>query len=63
MIKRQEKGPRVLFMGTNVDKDTKEIVKAISELTKELKRIRKVMESWDKEPGPDDEAGPDKYIV
>lgn len=42
--------------------DTKEIVKAISELTKELKRIRKLMESWDEDP-PIDEADPDKYIV
>jgi len=42
--------------------DTKEIVKAISELTRELKRIRKLMESWDEDP-PIDEADPDKYIV
>ena len=46
-----------------MDKDTKEIVKAISELTKELKRIRKVMESWDEEPELDDEADLDKYML
>ena len=30
--------------------EIKEIVKALRELTRELKRIRKIMESWDKEP-------------
>lgn len=30
--------------------DTKEIVKAIEKLTKELKAIRKVLESWDEDP-------------
>ena len=41
-----------------MDKDTKEIVKAIKDLTKELKRIRQLMESRDKDP-PIDEADPD----
>ena len=45
-----------------VDSNTKEIVKAITDLTKELKRIRKLMESWDEDP-PINEADPDKYIV
>lgn len=30
--------------------DTREIVKAIKELAKELKAIRKVLESWDEDP-------------
>ncbi len=42
--------------------DTKEIVKALKELTKELKQIRRLMETWDEDP-PIDEADPDKYIV
>lgn len=44
------------------DKEAKEIVKAIKELTKELKTIRKLMESWEEDPKID-EADPDKYIV
>jgi len=50
------------LVGGKMDKDTKAIVKAIEELTKELKRIRKLMISWDEIP-PVDEADPDKYIV
>lgn len=45
-----------------MDKDTKEIVKAIKDLTKELTKIRRLMESWGEDP-PIDEADPDKYIV
>ena len=45
-----------------MDSETKEIVKAIRELTAELKRIRKLMASWDDDPEID-EADPDKYIV
>lgn len=45
-----------------MDKDTKAIVKAIKELTKEMKRIRELIKSWDEIP-PVDEADPDKYIV
>ena len=44
------------------DKDTKEIVKAINDLTKEMKKIRKIMESWDEEAEVD-EGDLDKYII
>ena len=52
----------LFFRGEKMDKDTKEIVKAIEKLTKELKRIRELMISWDEVP-PVDEADPDKYIA
>lgn len=45
-----------------MDKDTKEIVKAIKDLTKELKAIRKLMESWEEDP-PVGEKDPNEYIV
>ncbi len=45
-----------------VSADTKEIVKAIKELTKELKAIRKVLESWDKDP-PVGEKDIDEYML
>lgn len=43
--------------------DTKEIVRAIKGLTEELKRLRKLMQSWDKEPELDDEADPEEYML
>ncbi len=43
--------------------EAKEIVKAIKDLTKELKQIRKIMESWDEDPEVEDEADLDKYIL
>lgn len=46
----------------STSQDTKEIVKAIKELTKEMKAIRLLMKEWDEIP-PIDEADPDKYIV
>lgn len=65
VIQGMVKSPRgSFFVGGNMatDKDTKEIVKAIKELTKELKAIRKLMKEWDDDP-PIDEADPDKYIA
>lgn len=46
-----------------MNSEAKEIVKAIKALTTELKRIRKVMESWDEEPELDNEADPDEYML
>lgn len=43
--------------------EAKEIVKAIKNLTNELKQIRKIMESWDEDPEVEDEADLDKYIL
>lgn len=44
------------------DKTERDIVKALRELGKELKAIRKLMESWDEDP-PIDEQDTDKYIL
>lgn len=38
-----------LLLGENMP-EIKEIVRAIRELTKELRAIRKVLESWDEDP-------------
>lgn len=43
-------------------KETKEITKAIKDLTSELHWIRLLMISWDEIP-PVDEADQDKYIL
>ena len=45
-----------------LDQNTKEIVKAIGDLTKEIRKLRKVIESWDEIP-PTDDDDPDKYIL
>ena len=45
-----------------MDKDTKEIVKAIRELTRELKAIRKVLEQQGKDP-PVGEKDIDEYMI
>lgn len=45
-----------------MDAETKEIIRALKELTRELRKIRELMQSWDEDP-PIDEADPDKYIV
>lgn len=45
-----------------MNSEAKEIVKAIQALTKELKQIRKILQSWDEE-SPIDETDPDKYIL
>lgn len=42
--------------------EIKEIVRAIRELTKELRGIRKVLESWDEDP-PVGEKEIDEYIL
>lgn len=42
--------------------ETKAIEKAIKDLTKELKAIRKLMESWEEDP-PVGEKDPNEYIV
>ena len=43
--------------------ELKDIAKGIKALTSELKRIRKIMESWDEDPDIDDEDSPDEYIL
>lgn len=45
-----------------MNSEAKDIIKAIKELTKELKQIRRIMERRDNNPSID-EADPDKYIV
>lgn len=42
---------------------TRDVIKAINKLTDELKRIRKIMESWDEDPDIDEENSPDDYIL
>ena len=42
--------------------EAKDIIRAIRELTKELRAIRKVLESWDEDPSVG-EKDIDEYIV
>lgn len=42
--------------------EAKEIVRALEKLIKELKAIRKVLESWDEDPKID-EDNTEKYIL
>ena len=46
--------------------ELKDIAKGIKALTSELKRIRKIMESWDEDPDIDEELNPEAqrhYVI